>query len=360
LTWVWPGYGEAPGDQLTQRLDSKPVMGTADYLSPGKHWQLRCRYPHDIYSMGATLLLPASPAAPLMITALSPKNYWPTSTQRARADHDLRPEVPPALAAVLKKMMAKKRCIRFQGPGGHRRGFALRTAGPIEPPAEEEMPKRCLALEALAAGTPSGPIPGAHYRTEQAARHGPAALCCHRATYCAKKMSPIKWLAEPKRRTPVVVGGGIAAVRSESFWFLVIARFSSAVLNEPSNNRLPKTNPSTPAGRRRKPPPTTTPNQAAPSGRPLPGSRGQKGRRKSDRRVPSRNTGATTTGRSLVFLNSSTARDKDNFTVVLDAQARRWPWKQAGISDAKSYYRSQDCPCHGNRGTFSATPANRG
>jgi serine/threonine protein kinase len=342
-----------PGDELTQRLDSKPVMGTADYLSPeqalnSSDVDIRT----DIYSMGATLYYLLAGRAPYDRGTITEK-LLAHQLKEPEPITNLRPDVPPALAAILKKMMAKKPVHRFQAPVAIAEALAPWTAGPIEPPADEEMPKRCLALETLASGTPSGPITGVHYRTNGNTTTRPGSAVLSSSHLLRKRMSPIKWLAEPKRRTPVVVGGGIAAGTIGVVLFLVIAKLFMGGSNDATQPPVARTNPPVVVA---KPAPPTTPHEPAPNGSAIsPVAAAKMVGEKVTIEFKVANTGATTTG-TMVFLNSSTARDKDNFTVVLEMRKLEDAMKQAGIRDAKTYYDRKTLRVTGTVTQFKNSP----
>jgi tRNA A-37 threonylcarbamoyl transferase component Bud32 len=107
-----PAGGEASGTMTREG----EVMGTLDFLSPEQ-----ARESHtvdirsDLYSLGCTFYYLLSgrvpfPGGTLMDKLLRHKFDEP------RPVEELRPEVPPAVAAVVRKLMAKKPEDRFQTP----------------------------------------------------------------------------------------------------------------------------------------------------------------------------------------------------------------------------------------------------
>lgn len=344
-------------DNLTQKLEGKPVLGTADYLSPEQALSSSdVDIRSDIYSMGATLYYLLAGRAPYERGTITEK-LLAHQLKEPEPIMNLRPEVPPALAAVLKKMMAKKPVHRFQSPIAIAEALAPWTAGPIEPPAEEEMPKRCLALEALAAGTPSGPITGVNYRTNGHASSRPSNASLSSSHLLRKGMSPIKWLTAPQRRTPVVVGGGIVAGLLGVGLFVMVANFLVGKGKEgpPSANQAAGP-PKTPVVAAKPSQPTITPAAPIGTGEAITPAAAAKliGERVViEFRVTS--TGSTTTG-TKVFLNSGTVRDKDNFTVVLEMSKLEDSMKQAGITDAKSYFDRRKIRVTGKVDTFREKP----
>lgn len=344
-----------PGDELTQRLDSKPVMGTADYLSPeqalnSSDVDIRT----DIYSLGATFYYLLAGRAPYERGTITEKLL---AHQLKDPDPitSLRPDIPPALVAVLKKMMAKKTVHRYQTPIAVAEALAPWTSGPIEPPAEEEMPKRCLALEALAAGTPSGPITGISYRTNGAS-HTPANGKLSSSHLLRKSMSPIKWLVEPKRRTPVVVAGGIVFGSICVGLFLLAAKlfFGEPDQAPPVVKSPPTAPPANPSVVAAKPPQvdvTTSAESTSSSAALTPEAAARK---VGEKVTVEFNVASTGSSRTLVFLNSS--RDRKKFTIVLEMKKLDTALKQAGITDATSHYRDKKLRVTGLVTTYEETP----
>ncbi len=140
-------------DNLTKKYEKNAVLGTADYLAPeqatsSSDVDIRA----DIYSLGATFYYLLCGRGPFDDGTVTQKLIW-HQTKPPESIRSRRPDVPPELEAVINKMMAKKPVHRYQEP--HAIVEALRpwTDQPIEPPADEEMPRLCPALESY---TPAG------------------------------------------------------------------------------------------------------------------------------------------------------------------------------------------------------------
>jgi serine/threonine protein kinase len=99
-------------DELTGKLGEDHITGTVDFLSPEQAMNVHLDARSDIYSLGATFFalvtgtppFSGSTAQKLTQHQLAP----PPNTQKIRS------EVPPELAAVIARMMAKKPRDRYQ------------------------------------------------------------------------------------------------------------------------------------------------------------------------------------------------------------------------------------------------------
>jgi WD40 repeat protein/tRNA A-37 threonylcarbamoyl transferase component Bud32 len=139
-----PADGEAAG--LTH---SGAMMGTPDYMAPEQ-----ANDPHtadiraDLYSLGCTLyfLLTGEPPFPkgTLVQRLADHQHTPPPSLILR-----RPDVPPALAAVVERLLAKDPCQRYQTPAEAAQALVpfLRVGPPVPvaipvPPSVEEGPAR--------------------------------------------------------------------------------------------------------------------------------------------------------------------------------------------------------------------------
>jgi serine/threonine-protein kinase len=94
----------------------------------------------DIYSLGAVLYFCLTGRPPLLEGTVAQKLQW-LQTRRPEPILSLRPETPPALAAIAERMLSADPADRF--PSAKDVAEALRpwTRQPIAPPADDEMPR---------------------------------------------------------------------------------------------------------------------------------------------------------------------------------------------------------------------------
>jgi hypothetical protein len=92
----------------------------------------------------------------------------------------LRPEVPKELEAVINTMMAKESDQRYQEPWEVVEALQPWTEEPIDPPAAEEMPRLCPALEQYSTANTAGPNSGSMSGVRRALRNGPRTGSSHR------------------------------------------------------------------------------------------------------------------------------------------------------------------------------------
>jgi tRNA A-37 threonylcarbamoyl transferase component Bud32 len=105
-----------PTDNLTRTYEPKHILGTLDYLSPE---QIQ-RFPDvdgrsDVYSLGATFYFLLAGRPPFDRGMLAEKLLWHL-IEDPQPIRQLRPAVPEALAAVLRRMLAKDPNKRHQRP----------------------------------------------------------------------------------------------------------------------------------------------------------------------------------------------------------------------------------------------------
>jgi eukaryotic-like serine/threonine-protein kinase len=144
-------------DLLTLKYDEKNVLGTADYVAPEQalnSHEVDIRA--DIYSLGATFYFLLTGQPPFAGGKIAQKLIW-HQVRHPRPVHEVRPEVPAELGAVLEKMMAKNPAQRYQAPQEVIDALAPWTREPVPPPRPEEMPRLSPAAAAVspAPATPS-------------------------------------------------------------------------------------------------------------------------------------------------------------------------------------------------------------
>jgi len=144
-------------DMLTRKYDEN-VLGTADYLAPEQaddSHEVDVRA--DIYSLGGTFYFLLSAKTPFGDGSVPQKLMW-HRTRQPKPLSAYRDDVPPALQAVIDKMMAKEPTQRYQQAMEVCEALAPWTQTPIAPPEEHEFPKLSLAAGGgTAAQTASGP-----------------------------------------------------------------------------------------------------------------------------------------------------------------------------------------------------------
>jgi serine/threonine protein kinase len=122
-----PGTDSTAGTILTQP-DS--IMGTPDFLSPEQARDLHSvDIRSDLYSLGCTMFYLLAGIVPFPGGAMLEKLVR-HATREPTPVEQLRPEAPPAVAAAVKRLMAKDPAERFQTPA--------ELAVALEPYASEE------------------------------------------------------------------------------------------------------------------------------------------------------------------------------------------------------------------------------
>lgn len=127
-------------DNLTKKYDEN-VLGTADYLAPEQaidshNVDIRA----DIYSLGATFYFILTANPPFTEGSVAQKLIWHQSKE-PKPITAYRHDVPPAVVAVIQKMMAKDPANRYQSPRELAEALEPLVQQPIPPPPEIEMPR---------------------------------------------------------------------------------------------------------------------------------------------------------------------------------------------------------------------------
>jgi len=157
-------------DVLTKKYD-ETVLGTADYLAPEQALDSHgVDIRADIYGLGATFYFMLTGVTPFSDGTVAQKLIW-HQTRKPKPVRAVRPEVPPELAAVLEKMMAKEPEQRYQTPAEVVEALAPWTRQPIAPPPAQEMPHLSLAAQG-----PSGSYSDPNLSAPSAEAGGPGGV----------------------------------------------------------------------------------------------------------------------------------------------------------------------------------------
>jgi serine/threonine protein kinase len=139
----------AETDDLT-RGEGVKILGTADYLAPEQAIDCsRVDGRADIYSLGATGYFLLTGRAPFAGAKVAQKLVAHQS-KAVTPVHEVRPEIPQELSAVIDRMLAKKPADRFQIPAEVMAALEPWVGDPL-PPAEQEIP-------GTTAGRPAGTV----------------------------------------------------------------------------------------------------------------------------------------------------------------------------------------------------------
>jgi serine/threonine-protein kinase len=121
------------------------IIGTADYLSPEQALNPRgVDIRGDIYSLGCTLYYLLTGRTPFDGTTVMQKVLQHQNAEPPPVDC-LMPEVPPAVAAIVRRMMAKKPEDRFQTPAAVALGLKPYCRAESTTSRRREPPKPCPA-----------------------------------------------------------------------------------------------------------------------------------------------------------------------------------------------------------------------
>jgi tRNA A-37 threonylcarbamoyl transferase component Bud32 len=231
-------FADARSPNLTDKLDRRSVLGTADYMAPEQAQDSHSvDIRADLYSLGATFyyLLTGNPP----FTGTMAQRIIAHQVRPPKPVRELRPEVPAELAAVLDKMLAKEPADRYQMPAEvvealepwtrmpaplppemniHRLSRAAQEAGsfvgqitaqPPAPPAAASLAKARKAPTARETGDASG----AAVETAVAVA-GKASTRTNRAapTTAPRAAKPVKKVADPRRRLALWVATAALAL----------------------------------------------------------------------------------------------------------------------------------------------------
>jgi serine/threonine protein kinase len=150
-------FGHEPNSP-TSKYDQQAVLGTADFLSPEQALNSSgVDIRTDIYSLGATLYFLLAGQTPfpdgtLALKMLSHQLHDPQPL------HEVNPDVPPELAAVVARMMAKAPAERYQTPA--EAGVALLPWAEAPSNHSDLILKRLAARPATSPTLSKTPAPG--------------------------------------------------------------------------------------------------------------------------------------------------------------------------------------------------------
>ena len=143
----------AEGGDLT--MDGS-MIGTAKYLAPEQVQGTTVDARTDLYALGIVLYEALSGTVPFV-----GENDTATALARLHRDplpvHQLRPEVPPAVDAVVARSLARDPAARFQTAADLRRALVAAGADPGRAPAVAQAAVAAATVLPLAHPTPSSP-----------------------------------------------------------------------------------------------------------------------------------------------------------------------------------------------------------
>jgi serine/threonine protein kinase len=156
-------------DDSQSEGNESEVMGTVDYMAPEQAIDsATVDNRADIYSLGATFYFSLTGRAPFEGGTTTQKMLW-LQVRQPEPLEQLRPDLPPDLVALIRKMMAKDPNARFQTPA------ELLAALPIpEGESAEEVPHAIIDTDLdLVDDVPTTRQSGRGFKGEKAARRLP-------------------------------------------------------------------------------------------------------------------------------------------------------------------------------------------
>jgi serine/threonine protein kinase len=237
-------------DILTKKYDEN-VLGTADYLAPEQAVDSHeADTRADIYSLGGTFYYLLTGRTPFEEGTVAQKLIW-HQTRQPKPVSTFRSDVPPALLAIIDKMMAKRPEDRYQHPRELSQALASYGERPMAPPTVAEMPR----LSPAAGGSTPETVQASVNATQTSSSAGNKSGWQVTPTPAALQRAPAAQPAVPPPSAPPAR----PATPSPS---APSARSATASPSAPPVR--PATVPSTPPARPAAPAPTQ-PIQAAPS-----------------------------------------------------------------------------------------------
>jgi len=126
---------------LLRAQEKGNVVGTADFVAPEQVNDARVDIRADIYSLGCTFYFLLTGKGPFQDGSNAQKLIW-HQVRRPKPLRGLRAEIAEELQAIVEKMMAKHPRDRFQTPAQVADALSPWTATPIDPPHDNELPRR--------------------------------------------------------------------------------------------------------------------------------------------------------------------------------------------------------------------------
>ncbi len=130
------------GPPLTTLTQTNILMGTPDYIAPEQARNshavdIRC----DIYSLGCTLYFALTGRAPFGGNTPALQKIMHHQLDEPEPLETVRPGIPPALALIARRMMAKRPEERYQKPGEVAQALELLSRGNFTPVAVPVAPR---------------------------------------------------------------------------------------------------------------------------------------------------------------------------------------------------------------------------
>jgi autotransporter-associated beta strand protein len=144
------------GGKLTERFDANTVIGTADYIAPEQalnSHEVDVRA--DIYALGCTFYFLLAGHPPFRDANVTQKLLM-HQMREPPAITELRPDVPPEMASVVARMMAKDPEHRYQVPADVAEDLAVWCDPPPAPPTDAEIPPRSVGTSSPAGSSLNG------------------------------------------------------------------------------------------------------------------------------------------------------------------------------------------------------------
>ena len=142
-------YGDS-ADNLTREHSSNAILGTADYIAPeqavSSSGNVDTRA--DMYSLGCTFYFLLTGQPPFPGGTAAHKLIWHQTQEPERVERR-RPNVPPQLAAIVHKMMAKRPQERYPDMRAVVEDLRPFLTAPVPPPNDRDFPPLCPAVRKL-------------------------------------------------------------------------------------------------------------------------------------------------------------------------------------------------------------------